>query len=260
VPIVALTANAVVGTRRMFLDNGFSDFISKPIDMANLNAVLEKWIPKSKQEKNTAESSAIILPEESQTDIAIDGLDVNLGIMRSGGMTDVYFGALGSFCTDAVQRTEEIKKCLETKDIPRYTVHVHGIKSAALFIGADGLSAEAAKLEAAGNQGDISLIEERTSPFLQALATVVANVQEYLSTDSKVMANFDKEAVKSELAKLKAALDNYDIDSMQAIAERLLKHTQGLDVHKVIREISDHILTGEYDEASELVATVLPAE
>jgi CheY-like chemotaxis protein len=49
VPVIALTANAVLGTEKMFLENGFNDFLSKPIDTVKLNAVLEKWIPKTKQ-------------------------------------------------------------------------------------------------------------------------------------------------------------------------------------------------------------------
>jgi len=49
-PIIALTANAVSGVKEMFLENGFNDFISKPIDTVELNAVLEKWLPKEKQE------------------------------------------------------------------------------------------------------------------------------------------------------------------------------------------------------------------
>ncbi|MCL2009686.1 MAG: response regulator [Synergistaceae bacterium] len=51
VPIVALTANAVSGTREMFLENGFDDFLSKPIDTDKLNSILETWVPKSKQER-----------------------------------------------------------------------------------------------------------------------------------------------------------------------------------------------------------------
>jgi CheY-like chemotaxis protein len=43
-PIVALTANAVVGQAEMFLNNGFDDFISKPIDTHRLNEVVNKWI------------------------------------------------------------------------------------------------------------------------------------------------------------------------------------------------------------------------
>ena len=49
VPIIALTANAVSGTKEMFMNNGFNDFLSKPIDINKLNEILEKWIPKEKQ-------------------------------------------------------------------------------------------------------------------------------------------------------------------------------------------------------------------
>ena len=48
-PIIALTANAVTGMREMFLQSGFNDFLSKPIDTVQLNSVLAKWIPKGKQ-------------------------------------------------------------------------------------------------------------------------------------------------------------------------------------------------------------------
>jgi len=50
-PIVALTANAVSGMREFFLENGFSDFMSKPVDVLKLNAILERWIPQEKQRK-----------------------------------------------------------------------------------------------------------------------------------------------------------------------------------------------------------------
>ncbi|MCL2035136.1 MAG: ATP-binding protein [Oscillospiraceae bacterium] len=51
IPIIALTANAVSGVMDMFLDNGFNDFLSKPIDTLKLDIILEKWLPKNKQER-----------------------------------------------------------------------------------------------------------------------------------------------------------------------------------------------------------------
>ncbi|MDR0329041.1 MAG: response regulator [Planctomycetaceae bacterium] len=48
-PIVALTANAIAGMEEMFLQNGFNDYLSKPIDIQKLNVVLEKWIPAKKE-------------------------------------------------------------------------------------------------------------------------------------------------------------------------------------------------------------------
>ncbi|MDR2554429.1 MAG: response regulator [Fibromonadaceae bacterium] len=52
-PIIALTANAVSGVKEMFLSNGFNDFLSKPIDIIDLNSILEKWLPKEKQTKHS---------------------------------------------------------------------------------------------------------------------------------------------------------------------------------------------------------------
>jgi CheY-like chemotaxis protein len=44
VPIIALTANAIEGSREMLLSKGFNDYISKPIDFKSLSAILEKWL------------------------------------------------------------------------------------------------------------------------------------------------------------------------------------------------------------------------
>ena len=48
-PIIALTANTIVGSKEMFLQNGFNDFISKPIEFDKMSSILAKWIPKEKQ-------------------------------------------------------------------------------------------------------------------------------------------------------------------------------------------------------------------
>ena len=66
-PIVVLTANAISGTKEMFLENGFNDFLSKPIDTIRLNAILEKWIPKEKQIKGAAPAAAHAAPVAETT-------------------------------------------------------------------------------------------------------------------------------------------------------------------------------------------------
>jgi len=48
-PIIALTANALVGAREEYLRNGFEDFLSKPFERWQLHAVLEKWVPEEKR-------------------------------------------------------------------------------------------------------------------------------------------------------------------------------------------------------------------
>jgi signal transduction histidine kinase/DNA-binding NarL/FixJ family response regulator len=102
-PIIALTANAVSGMREMFLENGFNDFLSKPIESSKLDAVLKKWIPEDKRrdapekgEKSSAsaESQKTALPE-------IAGVDVVGGLARIGGSQRRYLDLLESFNRDA---------------------------------------------------------------------------------------------------------------------------------------------------------------
>ena len=50
VPIIALTANAILGNEEMFLNNGFQAFISKPIDIMKLDAILRLWVRKKEKE------------------------------------------------------------------------------------------------------------------------------------------------------------------------------------------------------------------
>ncbi|MCL2270886.1 MAG: ATP-binding protein [Treponema sp.] len=45
IPIIALTANAVSGMKEMFLANGFNGYLSKPIDMQELDSILKEWMP-----------------------------------------------------------------------------------------------------------------------------------------------------------------------------------------------------------------------
>jgi CheY-like chemotaxis protein len=51
IPIIALTANAISGMKEMFLENGFNDYLSKPIEIAKLHDLISRWIPPEKRVK-----------------------------------------------------------------------------------------------------------------------------------------------------------------------------------------------------------------
>lgn len=60
IPIIALTANAIVGSEEIFLRKGFQGFISKPIDAAKLDAILQRWVrDKSLEETPSEEDKAV---------------------------------------------------------------------------------------------------------------------------------------------------------------------------------------------------------
>ncbi|MCL2207132.1 MAG: transporter substrate-binding domain-containing protein [Fibromonadales bacterium] len=167
-PIIALTANAVSGTKEMFLSNGFNDFLSKPIDIAKLNAILEKWIPKEKQEEAKGEFK-----------------------------NEISLQTLAVFHKDGIAKIEEIKKCLETEDYKLYVIYVHALKSALANIGAKELSKTAAKLE----KGDIEFIKAHTANFLKNLKQLLNNISIRLEKRQE-----EKTLNMEALAELKAAL------------------------------------------------------
>jgi signal transduction histidine kinase len=57
IPIIALTANAITGSEEMFLNSGFQAFVSKPIELSRLDAVLRKWVRNEELEKSEEDTA-----------------------------------------------------------------------------------------------------------------------------------------------------------------------------------------------------------
>jgi CheY-like chemotaxis protein len=190
-PVVALTANVVSGMREMFLENGFTDFLAKPIKTAELDAVLKKRLPADKLRAGPEETDA--RPEAAVPEIA--GVDAALGLARVGGSRDLYLEVLAAFRTDAEACLARIAEepggtTSHTTQSPDpslrvFITHVHAMKSALANIGAEGLSGEAALLEKAGREADVSLIRARLPAFREELAALAARVDAALAPDGE---------------------------------------------------------------------------
>jgi len=261
VPIVALTANAVSGMKEMFMESGFSEFMSKPIDTGKLGSVLEKFIPKDKKKSPGAVSkkSAQATPK-----ITIDGVDTEKGIMFTGGTVEYYFETLSTFHSDGLERLDDITGYLETNNISMYITTVHALKSASANIGANDVSGMAAALEMAAIKEDMDFVNENNAPFLVAFEKLLENISTELSNHSinsgksgKVM---DEKEYKGFLEQLKTALESFDIDVTNQSIDTLLHSVLPDDAMASVREISKHILIVEYDEAIEIIDKLLGNE
>ncbi|MCL1967116.1 MAG: ATP-binding protein [Fibromonadales bacterium] len=252
-PIVALTANAVSGTKEMFLSNGFDDFLSKPIDTVKLDSILAKWLPKEKQEKLEAKVVDASTPEAIEMEIG--GIDVKKGISMTGGTLKGYMQTLAVFHKDGIQKMAEIKKSLETGNYSLYTTYVHALKSASASIGASDLSKTAKVLEAAGRKEDSAFIKQQNAHFLIALEILLNNINTVLLANKKndPKASVDFKILKNELDKLRAAIGIFDSDAIDEAVNSLQRFTQAADVGESIENILQKILIGEYDEAVAMI-------
>jgi len=263
VPIVILTANAVSGTKEMFLKSGFDDFLSKPIDTVKLNSILEKWIPKEKQKSITEDTAAAIKARNPDMDktVTINGVDTGKGIYHSGGTIELYMETLAIYHKDGLKKINEIKTSREEGNLQLYTIHVHALKSASANIGADKLSEAAKALEAAGEQKDLNFIEANNNQLLGDLEILLNDINHVLLENKKengdMAISFDMEKLRPGLNILKKALNDLDAGIINKTVEDLKKIPCPEDIGNIINNISEEILIGDYDEAIALIDPML---
>ena len=262
VVVVALTADAVFGTREMLLEKGFNDFLSKPIDTLKLNTILERWIPKEKQKtpgETTPPPESAVPGDNSDKKIVINGLDVKRGLALTGGRMKNYIEILHSFSHDGIEKIQQLKECLESYNLSLYVIYVHALKSASAMVGAEKLSQAAEELEKAGRQGYSVYIRANNAVLTAELETFLHEINAVLSGEEKKnrVSFTDKELLKTGLSKLKQALNTYNSLEINKSADLLHDFTRAADVGDSVRTILEKRLTGEYDEAVSLIDSLI---
>ncbi|ULQ60567.1 response regulator [Brucepastera parasyntrophica] len=244
-PVIALTANAVSGVKEMFLQNGMSDFLAKPIEISRLNSMLEKWIPAEKKEKYSGTKT------EEAAGINIEGIDVRNGIQLTGGSADNYIDTLAVFYRDGCDRISEIRRTA-VKDISLYTTYVHAIKSAAGSVGAKDISVLAQALEHAGGTGDIKYIEENNEHFLSELESLLDRIEKAIEEHWGEETGDNPGELKKLSGELKTAIETMDTGEIDRLLLLIRKKTRDRKTGEIIEKISRSILVSDFDEAAEL--------
>ena len=265
-PIIALTANAVVGMREMFIENGFNDFLSKPIDVSKLDEMLNRWIPKEKREIKKAEENDGQLSDNTSPSLLFDisGVDTAKGIAMTGGTLSAYRQVLALFYKDAQDRLPLLQIMPEADTLSAFITHVHALKSASASIGADVISEEAAELEAAGKAGDFTFIREHLFSFARLLAALVKNIRDALGSGKPEY----QDILRSPLSTLHSqlfneladALKSQKISEIKRILNMLDQYTQDSKLKEILEQISDQVLMTEFDSAAKIVEEFITAK
>jgi CheY-like chemotaxis protein/HPt (histidine-containing phosphotransfer) domain-containing protein len=187
VPITALTANALAGNNEMFLSKGFNDFVSKPIDIIQLNAVLNKWV----RDRQSAETLAKAEKEKPREPVTagpqaapgaeqgpVPGLDIKGGIKRYNS-EKMYLRILEAFLKSAPSLLEKLRSPTE-ENLEAYTISVHGLKGASRGISADDIGNMSEELEFAAKAGNFKTISEKNGLLLEAVETLLEDLKQYL--------------------------------------------------------------------------------
>ena len=217
-PIIAMTANALVSDRELCLQAGMNDHIAKPIDPDQLFGVLMRWIERPEgdgagpRELSEARAAVVHTPAVADGPLDIDGIDVKSALKRTGGNRKRYVALLRRFAQQQASTVDEIRKALSMGDAATAERAAHSLKGVAGTLGATTLSETAAKAETAikTGQGIDAALTSLFAGLGAAVRAIRAALPEEIPTNGGGGASRDPRTVVKPLTQLKRLLETDD--------------------------------------------------
>jgi len=254
IPIIALTANAIVGAEEMFLSNGFQEAISKPIDITKLDKVLRQWVRDRDLEKHKPEEMAKSATAGVKEGIAkggsvfdcltIEGMDVDKCLVQLGGDDESLIQVLRAYHTDTRMHLVSLTEQLENRNLDDYAIGVHGIKGASYGICAKRVGSIAKALEIAAKDGDVKMLENKHDPFVKTAGELLDNIGAALQAIDDAMLKPVAPSPDAEvLEELREACKMFDMDGVDKAMARLetFRYEKGAGLTAWLREQIDNM-------------------
>lgn len=194
---VVLTANAIVGSRQMYISEGFDDYLTKPLDSKLLEETVKKMLPGTKviegseaigekgaeetslgetgseemglketdsKEMGSINSNKVSLKERLST---IEGLDYEGALMYCAGDEAFLDEIIGDVVKACQVRSERMRNNLKNNKLKDYGIDAHSIKGEMATIGVKAFSERAKKHEFAAKEGNLEFLQEDIDSFIE---------------------------------------------------------------------------------------------
>ncbi|MBQ8317281.1 MAG: response regulator [Lachnospiraceae bacterium] len=165
-PIVALTANAIKGAGEQYKNEGFSDYITKPVEYAKLETVLDKYLIQEMMDNSLSVSNSTLYTVDRET-----------GIKNCSDMVDLYEEILGDFVRKCNDYKKEIKEYYQEEKWIDYARIAHTLKSNALTVGLAEFGELAREHELKAKASEVSFIRVHYEEFVKAIDKAIESVQ-----------------------------------------------------------------------------------
>ncbi|MDR0356370.1 MAG: response regulator [Deltaproteobacteria bacterium] len=290
VPIIAMTANALVESEKLFLKSGFQAYLAKPIDLGKLHVVLTNWIKDRLSHIYTVEKIGsdgqpsgppddLVGTDEGAADkedaertedeirrrlsgYYIDGLDITKGLSRFDNKPAVYLPLLKSFVRHTPGMLEDLK-CPSEENLTDYAIKVHGFKGACAGICAHKVAALALAQEMAAKKPDLVSVKEQNEDFIAAAEIlhreIVILLRNFQTGDDDKIKEIKPSPDLTVLRGLVAACSSYKNSDIQKHLKNLetYDYSENGDLVKWLREQIDDI---EYENVVERLNQFLSEE
>jgi signal transduction histidine kinase/CheY-like chemotaxis protein/HAMP domain-containing protein len=249
-PIIALTANALVGQAEMFMQNGFDGFIPKPIDSRRLNAVLNEFI-RDRKPPETVEAARQEWLKKDAKGKGTAEKKVKLSELEKYFLIDAE---------SSVNKLEEIYAKIDDlgdKDIESYEITVHGMKSALANIGERGLCETARGLEQAAIEKNLAVMSQDTPAFIDALKSLIEKLASAKDSNDAQITDEDTAYLLEKLLEVKTACETTNKKAAKAAMNKLKQKEWPRKINDVLDELSVHLLHSDFEKAAALAASTI---
>ena len=242
-PIIALSANATVEAKEMFIKGKMDGFIAKPIRMKELMKCILSWLPKelivpSKVDED--ESTGLPETKENSGIADIKGLDVEEGLKNCGSQK-LFLELLGDFHRLIEPKCTKLEQCLQEDRIRDYTIEVHALKNTARMIGAMELSQKFYRMEQLGNEGKTDEIKEELPALLELYRSYELLLAPYRKPEADGMTQVTTRKMCETLMRLHDAVDGFDLDAADCAMKELESFAFPEELKPVIKELGTYV-------------------
>jgi PAS domain S-box-containing protein len=245
-PIVAMTAHALVEERERCLQAGMVDHITKPIDPDALFATLARWT----KQRETPVATAKPQPAPADKELPhIEGIDIDGGLKRVAGNKRLYRSLLQQFVAKQADTPARIEEALGKGDRESAERLAHTLKGVAGNIGIGVVQAAAAKVEKAIRDGDTSVevlaaLKSVLGPQVESIRTALGE-----AAPAAVQAEaFNREAAAAAVARLMSLIEANDGDAADAVEEVAAALTGKVETGR-LAELRESVAGFDFDDA-----------
>jgi signal transduction histidine kinase/CheY-like chemotaxis protein/HPt (histidine-containing phosphotransfer) domain-containing protein len=237
-PIIALTANAMSGQAETFQNNGFDGFISKPIDIRQLNASLNQMVRDNHPVEEVEAARRLK-----------DGLEKLY--VQGGASQPLVTDLAEKFIQDTensivvMERLLNKQNTFNNDDIQDYANAVHSISTALADIGEAELAEYASSLEKAALKRDIAAITKKSPSFFDQLRAAFDKIRPKYETSNAE--KIDRAFFGEQLRAILTACAEYDQKSAKAAIIALNKKTWPRHVKDQINSITEYLMNGNFE-------------
>ena len=259
-PIIALTANALSGMKETYLSCGMSDYISKPIEISELNRVLITWLPREKITAMETPAPKAAASGNALIELLGGKLDTGRAIAGIGGSESAYLNVVRAFLSTVPEKMGNMRLQLETGAYERFRIDMHATKSSLANIGAMDLSEEARNLELAARSRDYNYIDGNFGQFCQAMDELFPFIEKALSAsepelrDSKLTGSVAE--LRSMLERADELLETLEHDDAIDILDRAISKSYGEYLDRRLLQIRAAVESFNYDRASSQIRQI----